>query len=60
MKTKITIFSFPELETSEAKVIIEELQIVLKKYNIEPFIITGDFHTIAKDELIRVIEGLKS
>ncbi len=59
MEKKVSIFSFPKLEQGEAKLMIEDLTKLLKRYHIEPIIMIGEWHTIPKAELLKAIKDLK-
>jgi len=59
MEQKVSIFSFPGIEPAEAKLMIEDLTKLLKKYHIEPILVTGDIHTIPKAELLKAIKEIK-
>ena len=59
MEQKVTIFSFPKLEESEAKPMIEALTKLLKQYHIEPIIVIGDFNTIPKKEFLDAIKEIR-
>ncbi len=59
MEQKVSIFSFPKIEPSEAKLMIEDLTRLLKKYHIEPILVSGDIHTIPKKEFLNAIKEMK-
>jgi len=59
MEQKVSIFSFPKLEVAEAKLMIEDLTKLLKKYHIEPIIMIGDWHTIPKEQLLKAIKEIE-